>query len=64
MVKLQADSEGGAGWYWYELLDGRPILVVTTNSADKLGIFEEQRLRVFVPGGWLGVTVEAARQAP
>ena len=22
MVKLQADSEGGEGWYWYELLDG------------------------------------------
>lgn len=32
---------------WFHLLDGKPVLVVTTNSADKLGIFERQQLRVF-----------------
>jgi hypothetical protein len=34
-------------WSWFDVLDGRPILVVTTNSADKLGVFERQRLRLF-----------------
>jgi len=31
----------------YLLLDGRPALVVTTTSAEKLGIFEKKKLRVF-----------------
>ena len=34
-------------WSWFHVLDGRPVLVVTTNSADKLGVLERQRLRVF-----------------
>lgn len=34
-------------WRDYVRLNGRPALVVTVNSADKLGIFERQRLRVF-----------------
>lgn len=32
---------------WYALIDGRPSLIVTTNSADKIGIFESKKLRVF-----------------
>jgi hypothetical protein len=32
---------------WYVKIDGRPALIVTTNSADKLGIFESKKLRVF-----------------
>jgi hypothetical protein len=32
---------------WYGLLDGRPVLIVTTFSADKLGVFEKHRLRVW-----------------
>lgn len=32
---------------WYAWVDGRPILLVATFSADKLGIFEKQKLRVF-----------------
>ena len=32
---------------WYVKIDGRPSLIVTTNSADKLGIFESKKLRVF-----------------
>lgn len=32
---------------WYVKIDGRPVLIVTTNSADKLGIFESKKLRVF-----------------
>jgi hypothetical protein len=34
-------------WSWFHVLDGRPVLIVTTNSADKLGIFERQQLRLF-----------------
>ncbi|HVG09446.1 MAG TPA: VCBS repeat-containing protein [Thermoanaerobaculia bacterium] len=32
---------------WYVKIDGRPSLIVTTNSADKIGIFESKKLRVF-----------------
>lgn len=32
---------------WYVKIDGRPTLIVTTNSADKIGIFESKKLRVF-----------------
>lgn len=32
---------------WYVKIDGRPSLIVTTTSADKLGIFESKKLRVF-----------------
>ncbi len=35
---------------WYGLLDGRPVLVVSTLSAEKVGIFEQQRLRLFTLG--------------
>jgi FG-GAP-like repeat len=31
----------------FHVLDGRPVLVVSTNSADKLGILERQQLRLF-----------------
>ena len=31
----------------YLLLDGRPALLATTSKANKLGIFEEQKARVF-----------------
>ncbi len=31
----------------YVLLDGRPVLIVTTTSAEKLGIFEKKKLRLF-----------------
>ncbi len=34
-------------WSWFKVLDGRPVLIVTTNSADKLGLLERQRLRLF-----------------
>jgi hypothetical protein len=32
---------------WYVKIDGRPSLIVTTHSADKIGIFESKKLRVF-----------------
>ena len=32
---------------WYFLLGGKPALAVSTVNADKLGIFEHQKLRVF-----------------
>lgn len=32
---------------WFAVIDGRPVLIVTTNSADKLGVFERQNLRLF-----------------
>jgi len=32
---------------WYVQIDGKPSLIVTTNSADKIGIFESKKLRVF-----------------
>jgi hypothetical protein len=31
----------------YEALDGRPVLIVTTSDADKLGVFANQRFRLF-----------------
>ncbi|MCP4658658.1 MAG: VCBS repeat-containing protein [bacterium] len=31
----------------YVLLDGRPALIVTTTNAEKLGIFEKKKLRLF-----------------
>ncbi len=31
----------------YVTLDGRPVLIVTTASADKIGVFAEQRFRLF-----------------
>ncbi|NNL65896.1 MAG: VCBS repeat-containing protein, partial [Myxococcales bacterium] len=34
-------------WSWFEVLDGRPVLIVTTNSAKKLGVLERQNLRLF-----------------
>jgi len=34
-------------WSWYRVINGHPMLLVTTNSADKLGVFEHQQLRVF-----------------
>jgi FG-GAP-like repeat len=34
-------------WSWFEVIDGRPVLVLTTNSADRLGLFERQQLRLF-----------------
>jgi len=38
------------GEHWFVRIDGRPALLVTTNSADKVSIFEEQSLRVFLLG--------------
>lgn len=35
---------------WYVEIDGRPSLIVTTRSADKIGIFESKKLRVFPLG--------------
>lgn len=32
---------------WYLSIDGRPMLAVAALAADKLGIFEKQKLRVF-----------------
>lgn len=32
---------------WYVKIDGKPSLIVTTHSADKIGIFESKKLRVF-----------------
>jgi len=32
---------------WYRLVDGRPVLFVAVQSADKIGIFETRKLRVF-----------------
>lgn len=32
---------------WYARVDGRPVLFVATQSADKIGIFEKRRLRAF-----------------
>ncbi|MCZ6727806.1 MAG: VCBS repeat-containing protein, partial [Acidobacteria bacterium] len=32
---------------WFDVLDGRPVLIVATNSADKIGILERQQLRLF-----------------
>ncbi|HEX5719528.1 MAG TPA: VCBS repeat-containing protein, partial [Thermoanaerobaculia bacterium] len=32
---------------WYVKIGGRPSLIVTTHSADKIGIFESKKLRVF-----------------
>ena len=34
-------------WSWYRVINGRPMLIVTTNSAGKLGVFEHQQMRVF-----------------
>ena len=34
-------------WHRYMMLNDAPVLVLTVNSADKMGIFERQRLRVF-----------------
>jgi hypothetical protein len=34
-------------WSWFDVLDGRPVLIVTTNSAKKLGVLERQNLRLF-----------------
>ena len=34
----------------YATIDGRPSLIVTTTNADKLGIFEGKKLRVFALG--------------
>jgi hypothetical protein len=33
--------------HWFVRIDGQPALIVTTNSADKFSLFEEQSLRVF-----------------
>lgn len=35
---------------WYVTLDGRPALIVTTFDAEKLGLFEKKKLRVFLLG--------------
>ncbi len=32
---------------WFVLVDGRPTLVVTTTSSEKIGIFEKLKVRVF-----------------
>ena len=42
---LPAPEEVASSWYAW--VDGRPILLVATYSAEKLGIFEKQKLRVF-----------------
>ncbi len=42
---LPATEEVASSWYAW--VDGRPILLVTTYSADKVGVFEKQKLRVF-----------------
>jgi len=34
----------------YVALDGRPVLIVTTSDADKLGVFAKQRFRLFPLG--------------
>jgi hypothetical protein len=33
--------------YRYVALDGRPVLIVTTTEADKIGVFAKQRFRLF-----------------
>lgn len=32
---------------WFGLLDGRPVALVTTRSAEKLSVFAEKRVRIF-----------------
>ncbi len=36
-----------ANGVWYMTIDGKPFLIVTTAGAEKLGIFEGKKLRVF-----------------
>ncbi len=57
-------------WSWFDVLDGRPILVVTTNSAEKLGVLERQNLRLFAlradrtqagAGPWLAAQTSSRR---
>lgn len=45
---LPAPEEVEKSWYGFK--DGRPVLVTAVFSADKLGIFERHRLRVFLLG--------------
>jgi hypothetical protein len=33
--------------HWFVHIDGQPMLIVTSNSADKVSLFEEKSLRVF-----------------
>lgn len=40
-------SPENANGAWYMTIDGKPFLIVTTAGAEKLGIFEGKRLRVF-----------------
>ena len=60
-------------WSWFDVLDGRPILVVTTNSAEKLGVLERQNLRLFAlradrtqagAGPWLAARTSSRRWQP
>lgn len=60
-------------WSWFQTLDERPVLIVTTNSADKLGLFERQRLRLFTlyddrtqagVGPWLTAETTSRRWQP
>ena len=60
-------------WSWFDVLDGRPILVVTTNSADTLGVLERQNLRLFAlradrtqagAGPWLAARTSSRRWQP
>lgn len=40
-------SPEDANGAWYMTIDGNPFLIVTTSGAEKLGIFEGKKLRVF-----------------
>jgi hypothetical protein len=60
-------------WSWFDVLDGRPVLIVSTNSADTLGIFERQQLRLFSlygdrtragVGPWLTAATTSRRWQP
>lgn len=42
---LPSAEDANGAWYWK--IDGRPHLIVTTAPADKLGLFEGKKLRVF-----------------
>ena len=58
ILSFGAEGEGSESWSllpspeavedrWYVSIDGKPALVVTTTSTEKIGVFEKKKLRVF-----------------
>lgn len=43
----QLPSPEEVAGFWYLHLDGKPVLIVSTTDAEKIGIFANQRLRLF-----------------